>query len=194
MRENVGGESLWFGNPAHNGIEVGSIPTSPIPHYCRKFSETLKITTQPICILQNLLLGIKMGGLNEQTIEKETKKTPIVLEPDNVKIPEVKNPFAGIPPTDNSPEQNQKIRTHLSGSEVHYHDDENNIKTAVPAAEHMVCLREIRALRAWRYLDIDNKSLITITPCFQEGIVDVVVQVESIVLGIRLGNLTKTKG
>ena len=70
----------------------------------------------------------------------------------------------------------QKLRVHVSGGEVHFHDDgKNKIKAAIPVAVWFAAWEKLRTLQtaSWEFLDAGNDSRLSIA--WDTGSQDVVV-------------------
>ncbi len=130
-----------------------------------------------------------MGGTNESVLEAEKGKSQgEVLSADVVeslglsKKKKKKAKVEGL-------HQTQNIRQHLSGSEVHFHADDENLKTAIPAGDWWAAVRKLNKGESFSWLDPDNKTIATFTPFFKGKVLDVVVKIESLKVGTRLKQL-----
>lgn len=97
-----------------------------------------------------------MGGLNETTAKQ--KKTD----------------GAGTPQTSG------EVRYHTSNGEVHFHDDKNSLKVAVPVATWFAAWQKIEAGESWQYTDIGNKSSLSVSVVTVGAQLDVCLSIEKI--------------
>ena len=119
-----------------------------------------------------------MGGDNESVLKAEkteNQNTGIVLKADKKKKKK-KNPIS----------QTQSIRQHVSGSEVHFHADDDRLKVAIPTAEWWNAVRSLNKFQSFSYVDEKNKAIGTFEPFLADGIIEVSVKIEPIQIGPRL--------
>ena len=89
------------------------------------------------------------------------------------------------------------VRVHQSGREVHFHDDVNKVKAAVPVALWSNAWDEIvtRDLKNWSYTDAVNQSLLTLEVQLNNNNLDINISLSKIVVGDTFKALDKfTKG
>lgn len=123
-----------------------------------------------------------MGGDYEKTLQAEQgdKGGQVLIQ----QPPAAPGP---VPP----PSQRRALRRHLSGGEVHFHDDAANLKAAVPVAEYHIAERSVNAMQPWQYLDRKNKSLLTIQPYREGDTVECYVRLDPIQVGQTLEAIFK---
>ena len=147
--------------------------------------------------------GEKMGGTNESVMSKDEGKgkTETVLPADETismadvvkrknkkgKKDKGKKKIAEVA-------QAQTIRQHKSGSEFHWHDDENKLKAAIAVADWYGMVRRIDKMEVVQYVDKANKTLITFTPFVENGVADVAVSLEKVSVSDRLSKLLNLSG
>ena len=106
-----------------------------------------------------------MGGKNEQVVET------------------VKNGFGqGI----------GKVRIHQSGGYIHFHNDERKIKAAVPVFEFWPAWNRFKngdPLSPLKFVDVDNRSILTITTVIAAGTIDVTVDLDCFNFGDTFATL-----
>lgn len=56
-----------------------------------------------------------------------------------------------------------EIRYHTSGGEVHFHDDKNRLKVAVPIATWFAAWQKIEAGESWQYIDIERQTSLNVS-------------------------------
>jgi len=90
-----------------------------------------------------------MGGDNESVVKSDKKSEGVVLAADIKKKKKKKERVL----------QTQNIRQHVSGPEVHFHDDENKLKVAVPTAEWWNAIRNFGKLKSFTWIDEKNQAV-----------------------------------
>ncbi len=81
------------------------------------------------------------------------------------------------------------LRYHKSGNEIHFHDDANKIKAAIPAAEFYNMARRVRAGQNAVFFDKKNRSLLTLALSVTGGVLDYNVSIERVNVGATAANL-----
>jgi hypothetical protein len=134
-----------------------------------------------------------MGGTNESVLEKESKakaEDNIFLE--TLDMSEV---IKGKKKKKKKKDrQSQTIRQHKSGTEFHWHDDENNLKAAISVADWYAMVRRLDNMEVVQHVDKTNKTLITFTPFVESGVVDVIISLEKIVVSNRFAKILDLSG
>lgn len=121
---------------------------------------------------------VQDDGGQEATVVQSRKKKKTKLEDDgtgNLKVSDLKT---------------QKIRFHENKGEVHFHDDDNSLKAAVPVTTWFTAMNQIRQLKKWSYLDAANKTLLRVKPDKGGKRVDVVISVRPANVGATLKALS----
>ena len=107
-----------------------------------------------------------MGGDFQNSIPSKTKDSA---------VPKVPLTISG----------SQMLRFHKKGNEIHLHDDANNLKCAVPAAEWYRIAQNIRRSENSSYLDLLNKTFLRVVVSIADSI-DLTITVESVIVGDTL--------
>ena len=93
-----------------------------------------------------------MGGDYEKKVEAE----PVKQKPT---------------PTDaEKPSPTATLRIHQNKGEIHFHDDKQKIKLAMPVAEYQVLMRQVKRLKPFHFIDEVNKTVLIIDPFFDGGV------------------------
>lgn len=109
-----------------------------------------------------------MGGQYEDKVEptttKKADKPKVVDEPardDLIQGSAPKKEIIGNGDLPRIPDQVQAIRWHQSGKDIHFHVDEEKLKSAIPVAQLESFFYDLRNLKRpeHRYYDDKNKSL-----------------------------------
>jgi hypothetical protein len=87
------------------------------------------------------------------------------------------------------PKQVQKIRQHVSGGEVHFHDDEAKLKVAIPVADWWTIKREMASLNPVTWVDQKQQTILEITPVLENSVMDVVISINKFTTGDALAKL-----
>jgi hypothetical protein len=137
-----------------------------------------------------------MGGTNESVLAADAGKKPreeILRADESIKSKKKKKEKKPekVRVSISEPIQTQNIRQHMSGSEIHFHDDDGGMKTAVPVAEWYNGIKTIRSMKKWQYVDPANQTMATFTPFIRNGVADCTVSVQSIEIGDRLAALNE---
>ncbi len=136
-----------------------------------------------------------MGGSNESTLKADPKKDEILRADERIeKKKKKKNKNKSVEPVSvdiSEAIQTQNIRQHLSGGEVHFHDDDGDLKTAIPVAEWYNGIKAIRSMQLWQYVDAANQTIAVFQPSVRFGVADCVVSVREIEIGDRLAALSE---
>ena len=144
-----------------------------------------------------------MGGKNESVLPSDPKPTGSVLAPDPPVVPPVVpqwNSFTSMSDdpnindmrrlSSNTPRQNQAIRQHMSGGQVHLHvDAPQPIKVAVPVAEWYVIMRHLRSLNTFTFVDAENKSVAYLRPYISGGLFEIAIELAPIQIGPRFNDM-----
>jgi len=105
-----------------------------------------------------------MGGERETTVEKKDKK-------------EGGTTFGGF-------------RIHESNGEVHFHDDKNKLKAAVPLGAWYKAWDKLRGEPAiWQYIDTTNNTNISVETRLENDEFDVIVSIQAIKVSKDYGKL-----
>ncbi len=138
-----------------------------------------------------------MGGQNESVLAADAGKKPreeILRADERIKEKKKKKEKKEKETVEVSVSefiQTQNIRQHLSGSEIHFHDDEGGLKTAIPVSEWYNGIKTIRSLKKWQYVDPVHESVATFRPFIRDGVADCTVSIQSIEIGSRLAALSE---
>ena len=139
-----------------------------------------------------------MGGENESTLKADPKPETVLRADERIKQREKKkkkdkkkNKTETISVPVSEPIQTQNIRQHMNGGEIHFHDDEGGLKTAIPVAEWYTGIKTIRSMQPWQYVDSTHETIATFRPFVRDGVADCTVTVESIEIGERLTALNE---
>lgn len=105
-----------------------------------------------------------MGGAhqdvleNPETIDVGKKKKGDVLEPRKPRVSSSELPR--IAPLE------QAIRYHVNNGEAHFHDDDENLKVAMPVAEWWKAIEQVSNFRTelYRYVDHANGTVLELRP------------------------------
>ncbi len=92
-----------------------------------------------------------------------------------------------IPDKSGSVRQNSgsRLRIHENAGQVHFHDDENKLKVAVPVATWWRAWQELQQPGRWDYIDVDNMACLTVqTKLYQQ---DDILSVECELMVTRVG-------
>jgi hypothetical protein len=138
--------------------------------------------------------GIKMGGANESTLQADKKKDEILRADERIEKKKKKKKSRSVEAVSfdvSEAIQTQNIRQHLSGGEVHFHDDDGDLKTAIPVAEWYNGIKTIRSMQLWQYVDAANQTIAVFQPSVRDGIADCVVSVREIEISDRLAALSE---
>ena len=142
-----------------------------------------------------------MGGENESVLTKDKKATPqgsvlaadratpLGLQEEKKKKKKKKREAESLIAVASEAYQQQNIRQHVSGGEVHFHVDDEGLKTAVPTAEWWNAVRQLGKAQPFTWVDAKNKTTAKFTPIFKDGVLDVVVKIESLKIGSRMEQL-----
>jgi len=99
-----------------------------------------------------------------------------------------------------TPQVSGEVRYHTSGSsgggEVHFHDDKNNLKVAIPSATWFAAWQKIETGESWQYTDIErqtslNVSFVTAIDAAGKAKLDVCLSIEKIGLSDDFEKLRK---
>ena len=153
-----------------------------------------------------------MGGINESVLSADDKKKGdtlaadpaqgVILAPD---LPDgsdvqykplgrVTKAVATVTPPSSLPRQYQSLRQHISAGQVHLHDDENNLKVAIPVAEWYVIVRQMKTLKPYSYVDTDFNCVANFHPYNKDGLFEIAIELVPITVGDRfkqMSNLIK---
>jgi len=145
-----------------------------------------------------------MGGQYESTVQQQGPgdkggETIIQQPPGAAQQATASPPVAGqqaeqpppAPPA-GAPAQ-QTLRFHLSGAEVHFHDDANRLKAAIPVADYYFLLRQIQMLQVCNYLDQKFNTLLTFTPYIDGNVVECYAQLRPVHVGRMLTGMLNIK-
>jgi len=146
-----------------------------------------------------------MGGQYESTVPQQAPGDKggetIIQQPPGAQQQATASPPAqgtaeqpppGPPP--GAPAQ-QTLRFHLSGAEVHFHDDANRLKAAIPVADYYLMLRQLQMLQVCNYLDQKFNTLVTFTPYIDGNVVECYAQLRPVHVGrMFTGMLNIKKG
>jgi len=61
-----------------------------------------------------------------------------------------------------TPQVSGEVRYHTSGGEVHFHDDKNSLKVAVPTAAWFAAWQKIETGESWQYTDIERQTSLNV--------------------------------
>jgi hypothetical protein len=95
-------------------------------------------------------VGVMMGGSYEKTVEAQPK------------VEKAK----GVPPESMGSTNIHQLRIHESKGEIHFHNDNNKLKVAMPVAEFNVMMRQLKRMKPINFVDDVNKTVLTIEPIF----------------------------
>lgn len=116
-----------------------------------------------------------MGGFNEDVISGENKGGVVVED-----ILQGQKTNRSQSSLQLIPDQVQTVRHHVSGKNVHFHVDDENLKLSIPVAQLMVyfeCLRDLSSQRKM-YHDVKNKTMGSFEVGMNRGgQLDIVVQI-----------------
>jgi hypothetical protein len=125
-------------------------------------------------MLKNLLKKLRciLGGERETTLEKKDKKEGGIAT------------LGGF-------------RIHESNGEVHFHDDKNKLKAAVPLGAWYKAWDKLRGEPAtWQYIDATNNTNISVETRLEKDEFDVIVSITPIKIGkdyAKLNTFSKRK-
>lgn len=155
-----------------------------------------------------------MGGINESMLDADDKKGKskgkkgdtlaadpagqgVVLAPDAspasaapivaTEAPKPKPVATSVPrpAAEDVPRQYQSLRQHISAGQVHLHDDENNLKVAIPVAEWYVIVRQMKTLKPYSYVDTDFNCVANFQPYSKDGFFEIAIELVPITVGDR---------
>lgn len=92
---------------------------------------------------------------------------------------------ATVTPAEGVPRQYQSLRQHISAGQVHLHDDENNLKVAIPVAEWYVIVRQMKTLKPYSYVDTDFNCVANFQPYSKDGFFEIAIELVPITVGDR---------
>lgn len=134
-----------------------------------------------------------MGGKNESVLKADLQPRGEILRADErikEKKKSKKEKKKKDPLSSDAPAQTQNIRQHLNGGEIHFHDDDGGLKTAIPVAEWYTGIKAIRSMQDWRYVDPANKTIAAFHPFLHGDVADVTITLQEITIGSRLAALS----
>ncbi len=97
------------------------------------------------------------------------------------------------PSPDASGKSSQTLRFHLKGVDVHFHDDANKLKAAVPVADYHIGLRHAQSMQEWSFVDHKFNTLLSFQPYLDGGIAECFVRLEPIKVGLMLSGMLNIK-
>jgi len=143
-----------------------------------------------------------MGGQYESTVQQQQPgdkggetiiQQPPGGQPQASASPPVQSAAVEPPPAPPQGGASQTLRFHLSGGEVHFHDDANRLKAAVPVADYYLMLRQVQMMQTCSYLDQKFGSIITFTPYVDGNVVECYAQLRPIQVGRMLTGMLNIK-
>ena len=87
----------------------------------------------------------------------------------------------------------QSLRFHINGPEVHFHDDANKLKAAVPVADWYGILRQIQAMQKVSYVDPKFSTLLVFTPYIEGDTVECYTELKPAKIGRMLAGISSLK-
>lgn len=106
---------------------------------------------------------------------------------------EIKPPKPAVasaaPPPEGIPRQYQSIRQHVSGGQVHLHDDDNKLKVAIPVAEWYVIVRQLKTMTPYTYVDTDFNCTAIFRPFMHDGYFEIAIEMVPVTVGDRFKQL-----
>lgn len=97
---------------------------------------------------------------------------------------------ATVTPAEGVPRQYQSLRQHISAGQVHLHDDENDLKVAIPVAEWYVIVRQMKTLKPYSYVDTDFNCIANFQPYSKDGFFEIAIELVPITVGDRFKQMS----
>lgn len=97
---------------------------------------------------------------------------------------------ATVTPAEGVPRQYQSLRQHISAGQVHLHDDENDLKVAIPVAEWYVIVRQMKTLKPYSYVDTDFNCVANFQPYSKDGFFEIAIELVPITVGDRFKQMS----
>jgi len=76
-----------------------------------------------------------------------------------------------------------KVRYHINGAEVHFHDDDSGIKISVPVADWFAGWQDLESgkVQEWTHADLPNRACLCVNLLVTEGKLDVALSINMLV-------------
>lgn len=86
-------------------------------------------------------------------------------------------------------EQTQQIRQHVSGGEIHFHNDPDKIKASVPMGDWFGIKRKLLVGEPIMWIDRTNNTCLRITPMIVNNVCECVTSVDTVKVGTHFQQL-----